>query len=147
MPVFGSFQALRSEAVPEAYLVPPRLRNIVDLLRAQGIAVDSLTDDARLEYQEFAIDSLTIGPLFEGHRTVQVEGLWSSEASDTLVRSGWYLVRTRQPLGVFAAYLLEPASEDGVVTWNFLDRELQPRAPYPILRAVSTPGLHAVAVP
>jgi hypothetical protein len=147
MPVFGSFRSLRSEAVPEAYLLPPRLRNIVNLLRAQGIAVDSLTGEARLGFQRFAIDSLTIGPLFEGHRTVQVEGLWSSETSDTFVRSGWYLVRTRQPLGVFAAYLLEPASEDGVVTWNFLDRELQPDAPYPILRALSAPGLPAVAVP
>jgi hypothetical protein len=147
MPVFGSFRSLRSEAVPEVYLVPPRLGNIVDLLRAQGIAVDSLTGEARLAVQKFAIDSLTIGPLFEGHRTVQVEGLWSSEASDTSVRAGWYLVRTRQPLGVLAAYLLEPASEDGVVTWNFLDRELQPGAPYPILRAISAPGLRAVAVP
>jgi hypothetical protein len=147
MPVFGSFQALRSEAVPAAYLVPPRLRNIVDLLRAQGIGVDSLTEDARIAYQDFAIDSLTVGPLFEGHRTVQVEGLWSSEASDTLVRRGWYLVRTRQPLGVLAAYLLEPASEDGVVTWNFLDRELQPHAPYPILRALSVPAGRAIAVP
>jgi dipeptidyl-peptidase-4 len=147
MPVFGSFQALRSEAVPEVYLVPPRLRDIVDLLRAQGIAVDSLTGEARLAYQEFSIDSLSTGPLFEGHRTVQVEGLWSSGASDTLIRPGWYLVRTRQALGVLAAYLLEPASEDGMVVWNFLDRELRPHAPYPILRAVAAPGLHAIAVP
>ena len=147
MPVFGSFQALRSEAVPEVYLVPPRLRNIVDLLRAQGVAVDSLSGGARMTYQEFRVDSVTTGPLFEGHRTVQVEGAWSSAASDTLVRPGWYQVRTRQPLGVFAAYLLEPASEDGVVTWNFLDRELQPHTPYPIVRAASAPGVRAIAVP
>jgi hypothetical protein len=147
MPVFGSFQSSRSEAVPAAYLVPPRLRNIVDLLRAQGIAVDSLTEGVRVAYQGFAIESLTVGPLFEGHRTVQVEGLWSSGTSDTLVRSGWYLVRTRQPLGVLAAYLLEPASEDGVVTWNFLDRELRAHAQYPIIRALSVPGLGTIAVP
>ena len=42
MPVFGRFQALRKEAMPVAYVLPPRFRNIVELLRAQNIAVDSL---------------------------------------------------------------------------------------------------------
>ena len=147
MPVFGRFQALRKEAMPAAYVLPPRFRNIVELLRAQNIAVDSLTEEARLPVQEFAVDSLTAGPLFEGHRTVQVEGHWSSRSADTLAIPGWYLVRTRQPLGALAAYLLEPASEDGVVTWNLLDRELQPHTPYPILRTFSAPGVPAVAVP
>ena len=147
MPVFGSFQALRKEALPAAYLVPPRLRNIVELLRAQNIAVDSLTDETGLAVHEFEVDSVTVGPLFEGHRTVLAEGRWSSRSSDTLAGPGWYLVRTRQPLGALAAYLLEPASEDGVVTWNLLDRELQPHTPYPILRTFSGAGLRTVAVP
>ena len=147
MPVFDRFQALRKEAMPDAYLVPSRLRNIVELLRAQGIAVDSLTGESRLAAEEFAVDSMTAGPLFEGHRTVQVEGRWTSRTGDTLAGPGWYTISTRQPLGVLAAYLLEPASEDGVVTWNFLDRELQPRTPYPILRTLSAPRLRGVAVP
>ena len=147
MPVFGSFQARRKEAMPHAYLVPPRLRHIVELLRAQGIAVDSLTSESRLAAEEFTVDSLTAGPLFEGHRTVQVEGRWSPRSSDTLAAPGWYTVSTRQPLGVLAAYLLEPASEDGVVTWNLLDRELQPRTPYPILRTLSTHRFGGVVVP
>ena len=48
--------------------------------------------------------------------------------------AGSYLVRTDQPLGTLASYLLEPASEDGVVTWNLVDRQLTLRAPYPIAR-------------
>ena len=147
MPVFGRFRALRKEAMPAAYVLPPRFRNIVELLRAQNIAVDSLTDEARLPVHQFAVDSLSAGPLFEGHRTVVLEGRWSSRSADTLAGPGWYLVRTRQPLGALAAYLLEPASEDGVVTWNLLDRELQPHTTYPILRTFSAPALPAVAVP
>ena len=58
--------------------------------------------------------------------------------------AGSYVVSTDQPLGLLAAYLLEPASEDGIVTWNLLDRELAPRAAYPILR--SRQALHAPAV-
>jgi hypothetical protein len=43
--------------------------------------------------------------------------------------------------------LLEPASEDGVVTWNLLDRELAPATPYPIVRASPAPPAHTLMVP
>jgi len=147
MPVFDRFQAARREALPEAYVAPSRLRHIVDLLRAQGVAVDSLTEEWKVAAHTFAIESLTVGELFEGHRTISVEGQWSSQARDTVIQPGWYLIRTRQPLGVLAAYLLEPASEDGVVTWNFLDRELQPHAGYPIIRVKTIPLVPAAALP
>ena len=92
------------------------------------------------------IDTLSVGALFEGHRMVQAEGRWSRQARDTAMVAGWYLVRTGQPLGVLAAYLLEPASEDGVVAWNQLDRELQPRTTYPILRVTAPPRVPAVMI-
>ena len=147
MPVFDRFTASRRELLPAAYLIPPRLRLVVDLLRRQGVEVDSLIQPWRGPAQAFAVDSLTVDPLFEGHRTVQAEGRWIGEAGDTAIAAGWYLVATTQPLGVLAAYLLEPASEDGVVTWNLLDREIQPRSPYPILRMRSRPRIPAVSVP
>ena len=147
MPVFDRFQALRKEATPDAYLVPPRLRNVVELLRVHGIAIDSVTGEAKLPVQEFVVDSLITGPLFEGHRTLQAEGRWSSRTADTVAGAGWYVVRTDQPLGVLAAYLLEPASDDGVVTWNLLDREMKPHHPYPILRTLSAAPSRVIAVP
>ena len=146
MPVFDRFQAARKEALPAAYLLPSRLRTVVDLLRLQGVGVDSLTGPWRAKAQAFMIDTLSIGALFEGHRTVQAEGQWSNQPGDTALAAGWYLVRTRQPLGVLAAYLIEPASEDGVVTWNLLDRELQPGTSYPILRVASPPRVPAVTI-
>jgi hypothetical protein len=147
MPVFDRFTAARKELLPAAYLVPVRLRAVVDLLRRQGVEVDSLIQPWRGPAQAFTIESLTVDPLFEGHRTVQAEGRWSGEPGDTSITPGWYLVPTAQPLGVLAAYLLEPASEDGVVTWNLLDREIGPGTSYPILRLRSRPRLPAVALP
>jgi len=147
MPVFDRFTAARKEALPAAYLIPPRLGAVVDLLRRQGVGVDRLSGPWRTSTQIFIVDSLAVGPAFEGHRTVQAEGMWSSPPIDTTLGSGWLLVRTAQPLGVLAAYLLEPASEDGVVTWNLVDRELQPGTAYPILRVQRPPGAPTVAVP
>jgi hypothetical protein len=109
--------------------------------------VDLLTDSWRAPVETFAVDSVLVGALFEGHRTVDAAGRWSSVPDDTVVTPGWYLVPTNQPLGTLAVYLLEPASEDGVVTWNLLDRELQAHAFYPILRTRSRTRAPTVAVP
>jgi hypothetical protein len=147
MPVFDRFEALRKEALPAAYLIPPRLRAVVDLLRLQGVSVDSVTAPWTAAVQTFVIDTLAVAPLFEGHRTVQAEGRWSDQVPDTLLAPNWYLIRVGQRLGTLAAYLLEPASEDGVVTWNLLDRELQPRTIYPILRVAAQPRASTVAIP
>ena len=53
------------------------------------------------------------------------------------------VVRTDHDLGVLAAHLLEARAEDGLVTWNVLDDELEVGGEYPILRLLvaDTPWL------
>jgi hypothetical protein len=146
MPVFDHFVPSRREALPAGYLLPARLREVVELLRRQAINVEALPSRWRAPAEQFAIDSVIAGTLFEGHRPVQLEGHWNA-ARDSTFEAGWYLVRTDQPLGTLAAYLLEPASEDGVVTWNLMDRELAAGAPYPIMRFRTVPRSPSVMVP
>jgi hypothetical protein len=55
-------------------------------------------------------------------------------------------VSTDQRLGVFAAYLLEPGSEDGYATWNLLDRDLRKGQEVPILRVSRAPGVSLILV-
>jgi hypothetical protein len=140
MPVFDRFQATRKEAVPEAYLFGPQHAEVAALLRAQGIEVRRIKAGWAADTEVFRVDSLIVEPLFEGHRTIRVEGKWGAGAST--MPAGWYMVMTDQPLGILAAYLLEPASEDGLVTWNFFDRNLRRGQPAPVLR-VRTPLLVA----
>jgi len=52
-----------------------------------------------------------------------------------------FLVRAGQPLSILSLYLLEPQSDDGLVTWNFLDEWLQPGGRYPIGRIVDRIGI------
>jgi hypothetical protein len=147
MPVFDRFTAKRKERIPSAYLIPPRFGAVVSLLRRQGILVDAITQPAKIAVEAFTVESLSVDSLFEGHRTVRLEGQWSSQAIDTVLSAGWYSVKTNQPLGTLAAYLLEPASEDGIVTWNLLDRDLQPGAVYPIHRLRASWRGPSLAVP
>jgi hypothetical protein len=135
MPVYDRFQAARKEPVPAAYLFGPQHAEVAALLRAQGIEVRRLKADWTGETEVFQVDSLVVESLFEGHRPVRLEGKWGRAAASPV--AGWYAVLTDQPLGTFAAYLLEPASEDGLVTWNFFDRNLRRGQPAPVVRARS----------
>nr|MDQ3082301.1 hypothetical protein [Gemmatimonadota bacterium] len=52
---------------------------------------------------------------------------------------GSLIVRTSQPLGILAAYLLEPQSDDGLATWNYFDATARPGAEFPVLRTLTLP--------
>lgn len=147
MPVYDRFTPARMEALPAGYLIPPRLTNVVNILRRQGIAIDEAKRSWMTRAQVFMVTSLAVDSLFEGHRSVRVEGHWNRGTADTTITEGWYWATTDQPLGSLLGYLLEPASEDGVVTWNLLDRELQTGSAYPIVRVTTLPRMPRLAVP
>jgi len=134
MPVYDRFTASRREARPVAYLIPASLPDVATLLQRQGIQVERFTAPWKGAAERFRIDSISAQPwAFEGHRTVTVEGAWVAPAPYEAA-TGSYLVRTDQPLGTLASYILEPASEDGIDTWNFVDRLLSLRSPHPVAR-------------
>jgi len=133
MPVHHRFDPARVEAIPAGYLLPPGLRHVAQLLGHHGILVQHIAEPWSGPIEAFTIDSLEAsGRSFQGHRTVSLTGRWRDH--DGAVTPGWFYVDTSQRLGLLAAYLLEPLSADGMVTWNFLDRRLRRGRDYPIVR-------------
>jgi hypothetical protein len=145
MPVFDRFVTARNEAMPAAYLFPPQHAHVAALLRGQGIEVRRLRAGWRGAGEAFRVDSLVVGPLFEGHRGVAAEGAW--RVRDVAADAGWYMVSTDQRLGLFAAYLLEPATHDGLVTWNFFDRDLRRGQDAPVVRVRAPLAVPAELLP
>lgn len=145
MPVFDRFMATRKEAIPAGYLLPPQHSQLAELLRRQGVEVRRVAASWQGQAEGFRVDSLVVEPLFEGHRTIRVEGAW--HAREAALAPGWFLVSTDQRLGTFAAYVLEPASEDGLATWNFFDRDLRRGQDAPVLRLRAPIGVPAELLP
>ncbi|HEX9895037.1 MAG TPA: M14 family metallopeptidase [Gemmatimonadales bacterium] len=146
MPVFDRFAPLRKEALPAAYLLPPQHSHIAEALQRHGIRVGRLMASWEGDAEAFRVDSLVLSSnLFEGHREVRVEGLWQARPAGAA--AGWFVVPTDQRLGLLAAYLLEPASEDGFATWNFLDRDLRRGRDAPVLRLRRMPALLLTELP
>lgn len=140
MPVYDRFVGTHREAIPAAYLLPPSYRSVAENLARQGVVVEETAAAWSGPVEGFAVDSLTAAPQpFEGHRTVSAFGRWRER--DGAITPGWFVVSTDQRLGVLAAYLLEPGSEDGFVTWNVMDRTLRPRGEAPVLRVRSALGV------
>jgi hypothetical protein len=84
------------------------------------------------------IDSaVTAQRLFQGHREMRLVGKWRQETR--VIAPGSFMVDTSQPLGQLAIYLIEPQSEDGLVTWNYFDSELKPGGLYPVFKIGGAP--------
>ena len=131
MPVYDRFEATRTARFPAAYLIPATLRETAELLKRHGIVVERLLADWKGTTEAFIIDEIVSAERpFQGHVLKELKGHFESAQIEMPKAS--YLVRTAQPLGLLIFHLLEPESIDGVVAWNFLDRELRPNKPYPI---------------
>lgn len=142
------FTATRSVPEARAYLFRPEdgLHVVTEKLLAHGIAVEALTAPLTVGVENFMITNVNTNPrAFQGHHEVKLAGRFDHET--VTFPEGSLLVRTAQPLGTLAAYLLEPETEDGLVTWNFLDSYIGPGKIYPIAKLMSDANISARLLP
>jgi hypothetical protein len=57
-----------------------------------------------------------------------------------LIPGDMLTVRGDQLQAVAALYLLDPESDDGLVTWNVFDSELAPGKAFPVWRVLGAPN-------
>lgn len=140
MPVKDRFDATLSATVPVAYIVKKSAMpdSALQRLRLHGVVVEEarLTRDVAAA-EAFVVDSIVRrAQPFQGHSETRVEGRWQ-QGAPSLAGADVYVVRTTQPLGVLAVELLDPRSDDGLVTWNFFDAALGAGAigkQFPVIR-------------
>jgi hypothetical protein len=120
---------------PYAYLFPASYKSAVTTLLLHGIAVEELKEDASVPAESYVLGKIDkAARAFQKHNEVNVVTTANGPAQQRTMPAGTIVVRTAQPLGVFASYLLEPRSEDGLTTWNFFDEGLAPEREFPVVR-------------
>lgn len=125
---------------PYAYLFPASFPRVVENLQRHGIVVEELREDIELEVAAYRIDRVSrAAKPYQKHRLVQVEATPRKEIER--LPAGTFMVRTAQPLGTLAAYLLEPQAEDGLCAWNFFDAALRQGEDYPVVRLLAAEPL------
>jgi hypothetical protein len=156
MPVRVTFEGTLLAPVPVAYVVPKAAMpdSALHRLRLHGVLVEDAKGPVQLDgVQAFMVDSIIrSGQPFQGHQAVRLEGTWGSASPFTLAGEA-YVIRTAQPLGVLAMQLLEPQSDDGLVTWNYFDGALdalskqQGPKPFPVYRATKPVSIATRIIP
>jgi hypothetical protein len=136
VPVYDRFDPSLSQTLPYAWAIPADLGALLEPLRRHGVYVEQLGANAVVRGERFAIDSVVQSPrTFQGHRETRVVGRWTPPDSLALA-AGSYVVRGGQPMGILALYLLDAQSDDGLVTWNFLDPRLAAGGFFPVARVL-----------
>jgi len=131
--LWNEFEAAESVSRPFAYLIPSSCSEAVATLQRHGLDVEELREDIELDLEIYKVGGIEKSPRrFDGHN--QVELKVSSRHDARLVPAGTLMVRTAQPLGTLAVYLLEPRSEDGLAAWNFFDPEIKEGGDFPVTR-------------
>ena len=106
---------------PRAYAIEPGASSLVEHLALHGVRTRPVETSVTIAAEELVLASFERAErAFQGHRRVERVELETREA-ELEVGPGWTLVPLDQPLGTLAVILLEPASEDGLFAWNFLD--------------------------
>jgi hypothetical protein len=150
VPYYAHYVPKRSVNFPYAYLIPVPDPDLVNKLLAHGLLVESLTREVSLEVEVFTPKEFKSAErAYQGHHLNQIKGEYRQEIRKFPARS--LLVRTAQPLGNLAAYLLEPESDDGLVIWNFFDRYLVGQwqrgfSELPVYRLLRPTNLDAVQI-
>jgi hypothetical protein len=141
----GGSEATLSVRRPWAYLFPADLKDVAANLRRHGIAVEELSANAEVEVEVYKVEKVTRGRAFQKHQPVSVKAAVRKERRRAA--AGNLLVRTGQPLGSLAAYLLEPQSADGLLTWNYFDAVLGEGKDFPVVRVPAPAALKTRQAP
>jgi hypothetical protein len=142
MTEYGEFQATRRIKAPSEYILKPDQRGIIDLLLAHGIVVEQTKREETLEVEACSVTKVSrAARSFQGHRETRLDV--ASARSKEVFPRGSFIVSAHQTKAALVAYLLEAESDDGLVNWNFFDKELDqepagtaPRI-YPVYRLSS----------
>lgn len=135
MRIYDRFTPTVTRPAPWGYAIAATDTSAVNLLRLHGVRMQQLeapwSGDAG---PQFVVDSTRIAPRpFEGRQLVTLMGRWEAGRTVSLPAGTW-IVRTAQPLGVLAMYLLEPESDDGLVTWDVGGRSAGANGTAPVIR-------------
>jgi hypothetical protein len=145
---YGVFAATRAVAVPKGWLIPraiagsPRVSAALDRLRTHGIRIEEVAAETQVPVERFSISDYTRAPrAFQGRSEARLKGTF--DKAQFTVEAGSLYVPANQPLARLAFYLIEPESDDGLVTWNIIEEGLAGGQTYPIYRVLDGAAIKA----
>ncbi|MGH8107857.1 MAG: M14 family zinc carboxypeptidase [Arenimonas sp.] len=117
-------------AAPKAYLIPQAWREVIERLQWNGVVLQRLTEDKKLQVQTYRIKNVTSrATAYEGHMFHDDMEL-SRQIETVHARAGDYLVPLDQANARYAVETLEPQAHDSFFRWGFFNSVLEKKEAY-----------------
>ena len=123
VPVWLRWVPTRTTRRPVGYIMPPAMAAVVPILLDHDIAVYRFTGPGSLDAEVYYATNVRTESYFQGHylKAVDVE----KESERVEVQEGWFWIPTGQSMGNLIAYLMEPETDDNLITWGWTDHILE----------------------
>jgi hypothetical protein len=148
------YVAAATRPAPWAYAFEERLGDIARFLRRHAITVEQLEAPVTVQAERFRLDSIAWSDApYQNH--LNADATVTTVAESVELPAGSYLVRMSQNAARLIAELMEPDTEDSLITWNFLDHSLpsaeslqRRQQPYflPMVRVLQPAGVRSTVV-
>lgn len=127
---WNKFEPRVSVNKPLAYVIPKAWSRVIELLKLNGVALQQLTADARLDLEMYYIkDYKTTSSPYEGHY-LHSDVTVNPVKQSVQFYKGDYLVYVNQPQNRYIVETLEPQATDSFFNWNFFDSILSQKEHY-----------------
>jgi hypothetical protein len=123
VPVYLRWETTRTTSRPVGYLMPPAMAGAVPILLDHDIAVYRFQGPAAIDAEVYYATDVRTESYFQGHylKAVDVE----KQAETMEVSEGWFWIPTAQSMGNLITYLMEPETDDNLITWGWTDHILE----------------------
>lgn len=125
VPVWLKYDVTRTTTRPVGYLMPPSMAAVVPRLLDHDIAVYRFIGDATLDAEVYYATKVRRDSYFQGHYLKSVEVEKRPERVDAV--EGWFWIPTAQSRANLVSYLMEPETDDNLITWGWVDHLLEVR--------------------
>lgn len=137
--IFLEYEITRTTPRPLGYVLPPSMAKVVPLLLDQGITVHRFTEPTTLELEVYDATKVEHEAYFQGHYLTKATVTKSTEEVE--IQAGSYYVSSAQSKSNLISYIMEPETDDNLITWGYADHLL--RVTTPTTAAVSSGGQSA----
>ena len=122
-PILTKWEPTETITRPWGYLIPNSLSKVVPLLLQHDISVKKLTEPIELEVETWYATEVTHDQYFQAHYLKSVKAEKRTETVS--LPAGSFFIPSGQASSNLISYLLEPVTNDNLVTWGYLDNVVQ----------------------
>jgi dipeptidyl-peptidase 4 len=124
VPVWLKYEVTRTVPRARGYVIPASIAKVVPLLLDHGLRVHRFTEPVELELEVYEATGVRRNEYFQGHYLKSVTGV-EKRTEKIEVPAGWFYVSTAQAKGNLISYIMEPETDDNLITWGYTDNVLQ----------------------